>query len=72
MVTFKNSAEATNADTLRGDALIKLAEERVRQGFAPPPRIYQIEYRRRIDWSRFPTWAQPVDPEVFDGCCHEG
>jgi len=72
MATFNKSVDVTDTDRLHGDALIKLAEERVRQGFAPPPRIYQVEYRRRIDWSRFPAWARPVDPEVFNGCCHEG
>jgi len=52
--------------------LIRLAEQRMRNGLAPPPEIYRIENRRRIDWLRFPAWARPVDPELFDGCCHEG
>ena len=77
MVTHNRLANAGDADKLSDDELsddelIELAEQRVRQGLAPPPRIYQIEFRRRIDWSRFPAWAQPVDPEVFNGCCHEG
>ncbi len=53
-------------------ALIELATERVRLGFAPPAEIYQIQYRSRVDWSVFPEWAKPVNPDIFDGCCHEG
>lgn len=48
------------------------AAERVRQGLAPPKEIYETPYRDRIDWSRFPEWARPNDPEVFEGCGHEG
>ena len=72
MIQLRTSSEAGDSELVRGEALIKLAEERMRQGLAPPPEIYRIEYRRRIDWSTFPTWAQPIDPQVFDGCCHEG
>jgi hypothetical protein len=54
------------------DTLIKLAEQRMNHGLAPPPEIYRIENRRRIDWLLFPDWARPVDPQVFEGCCHEG
>lgn len=72
MVNFSQSANEPYWHALQGDALIKLAERRARQGFAPPPRIYRVEYRRRIDWTRFPAWARPVDPDLFDGCCHEG
>ena len=56
----------------RGEALLELAEQRVRRGLAPPPEIYRVEHRRRVDWLKFPGWARPVDPQVFDGCCHEG
>ena len=72
MVGFQKSSIAHDKENLRGDALVELAEKLVSQGLAPPARIYEIEYRRRIDWSRFPAWAWPVDPEIFDGCCHEG
>ena len=72
MITFEKRAKATSTEELHDDALIELAENLSRQGFAPPSRIYQVEYRRRIDWSRFPSWARPVNPEDFDGCCHEG
>jgi hypothetical protein len=49
-----------------------LALERTSKGFAPPTAIYAVPYRNRIDWSRFPDWARPIDPEVFVGCGHEG
>jgi hypothetical protein len=52
--------------------VIELAAARLRQGLAPPREIYLVQYRNAIDWSQFPTWARPVDPEIFDGCCHEG
>jgi hypothetical protein len=48
------------------------ADERVKRGLAPPKEIYGIPFRDRIDWSRFPEWARPSDPEVFEGCGHEG
>ena len=68
MIQFSNRANGN----LIGDALIEFACDQVRQGYAPPSEIYQIHYRNRIDWSKFPGWARPVDPELFDGCCHEG
>src|SRR5262245_8468502 len=52
--------------------LTRLAEERTAKGLAPPREIYQAPYRSQIDWSRFPEWAWPTDPEAFEGCCHEG
>lgn len=54
------------------ERLTNLAEERVRQGLAPPKEIYEVWYRDRIDWSRFPGWAWPCDPDLFEGCGHEG
>src|SRR5262249_51208257 len=48
------------------------ALERVRKGFPPPPEVYLAENRNRIDWSRFPEWAWPMDPELFTGTSHEG
>ena len=53
------------------EELAQFAAARMRQGFAPPAEIYQIHYRSRINWSDFPDWV-PLDPEAFDGCCHEG
>ena len=72
MIQFSSSSDRGGLESVRGKALIKLAGERISHGLAPPPEIYRIEYRRYIDWSEFPTWAQPIDPQVFDGCCHEG
>ncbi len=54
------------------NALVALAAARIRQGLAPPREIYLVQNRSAIDWSQFPAWARPVDPEIFDGCCHEG
>jgi hypothetical protein len=48
------------------------AAERVRKGLPPPRKVYEVQNRNRIDWSRFPDWARPIDPEVFEGCGHEG
>jgi hypothetical protein len=52
--------------------LLDLAAARLRQGLAPPREIYLVQNRNAIDWSQFPAWARPIDPEIFDGCCHEG
>jgi|SRR6516165_8868906 hypothetical protein len=48
------------------------AAERAQRGFAPPREIYDSPCRDFVDWTRFPTWARPSDPELFDGCVHEG
>jgi hypothetical protein len=52
--------------------LERYALERVQKGLAPPREVYAVPNRGRIDWSRFPDWARPIDPEVFEGCGHEG
>jgi hypothetical protein len=72
MVTIRKLSADPPADVLCGDALIEHSRQLARRGLAPPERIYRVEYRRRIDWTQFPAWARPVDPEMFDGCCHEG
>ena len=54
------------------EALERAALERVRQGFPPPREVYSAPTRDRIDWARFPDWARPCDPELFDGSAHEG
>jgi hypothetical protein len=61
---------ARGGDALR--AFEHQAAERMRQGLAPPKEIYEAPYRDQIDWSRFPDWARPSDPELFQGCGHEG
>jgi hypothetical protein len=58
------------ADELR--RLEGLAVERAQKGLAPPREIYRAPYRDRVDWSRLPEWARPIDPEVFQDCGHEG
>jgi hypothetical protein len=71
----RNSVEETPATpeiTDEVQSLERRAAERVRQGLAPPKEIYGTPYRDRIDWSSFPDWARPSDPEVFEGCSHEG
>lgn len=72
MQKTKKSAAANGTANARFNAIRRLAEKRVRRGLAPPAAIYRVENRSRIDWSKFPQWAWPVDPEVFDRCCHEG
>jgi hypothetical protein len=54
------------------ERLDELVKERLRKGLAPPREIYDIRNRGRIDWSKVPDWARAVDPEVFEGCGHEG
>jgi hypothetical protein len=54
------------------EVLINLAVQRMRKGLAPPRQIYEAQYRNRIDWSQFPEWVRPSDPELFEGASHEG
>ena len=53
-------------------SLEQLAAERLRRGLAPPREVYQVPYRDRVNWSDFPAWARPTDPELFQDCSHEG
>jgi hypothetical protein len=52
--------------------LARRAEQRLGQGLAPPREIYEVHNRGLVDWSELPAWARPSDPELFDGCSHEG
>jgi hypothetical protein len=52
--------------------LMEFAGKRMAQGLAPPREIYKAQYRKQIDWSKFPEWAKPSDPDVYEGCAHEG
>jgi hypothetical protein len=52
--------------------LERCAAERMKKGLAPPREIYEVQNRGRIDWSKYPDWARPVDPELFEGSAHEG
>jgi hypothetical protein len=54
------------------ERLERLAVERTSRGLAPPREIYLAPYRSRINWARFPEWARPSDPEMFEGTAHEG
>jgi hypothetical protein len=69
------SDERKGAAPQTGDELHRLeslALERARKGLAPPRELYEVPYRDRIDWSKFPGWARPIDPEVFQELGHEG
>ena len=48
------------------------ARARTRRGLAPPRELYDVRNRDRVDWSTLPEWARPSDPELFEGCTHEG
>src|SRR5262249_23036251 len=52
--------------------LARRAADRMGKGLAPPPEVYQAPWRSRLDWSKFPEWARPTDPDLFEGSCHEG
>jgi hypothetical protein len=52
--------------------LLGIAVKRMNKGLAPPREIYQTPHRNQIDWSQFPEWARPSDPELFEGSAHEG
>src|SRR5438132_1333553 len=52
--------------------LEQYALERVGKALAARREGYEAHNRKRIDGSRFPEWARPTDPEVFEGCAHEG
>jgi len=55
-----------------GKTLAETVDERIKQGLAPPAEVHQVHNRKRIDWSAYPAWARPADPDMFDGCGHEG
>jgi hypothetical protein len=68
------SADAQCAKTTKNDfaRLESLALQRMQQGLALPPEVYALPYRDQLDWSKFPAWARPTDPELFNECGHEG
>jgi hypothetical protein len=72
MLQFNTELKASSVNAPAGESLMDLAHRRVMSGLAPPREIYRIENRGRVDWSQFPSWAQPLDPQIFDGACHEG
>ncbi len=69
----RNSAAETRRQVDHIDEqLVVQVQERLARGLAPPAEAYQIQNRTKIDWSLAPSWARPIDPEIFDGCGHEG
>ena len=58
--------------TARTQSVVEEAIECLKNGLAPPREIYDIRNRQRVDWSQLPSWARPTDPEMFEGCAHEG
>jgi len=60
-------ATGPKLQTLEQDAL-----KRTQKGLAPPREVYEAQNRNRIDWSQFPEWARPTDPDAFEGTAHEG
>ncbi len=54
------------------EMLEQIALDSVSKGQAPPAEVYDVRYRRQIDWLKFPSWAQPASPELYEGCSHEG
>lgn len=52
--------------------LESLAFQRSQQGLALPRELYEAPFRSRLDWSRFPSWTWPADPELYEECGHEG
>jgi len=64
--------EATSPTKSKAEGLEKRAMERMKKGYAPPREIYDVRNRGQIDWANVPDWARVVDPELFEGCSHEG
>jgi hypothetical protein len=66
-----SKVRAARIDPATADMMDR-ALKRIEKGLAPPPEIYQTQYRHKVDWSKLPDWARPSDPEVFEGTTHEG
>ncbi len=62
----------TESNQASRDSLMRRVHERVSRGLAPPREIYQVQNRGKVDWSKVPEWARPIDPDMFEGCGHEG
>jgi hypothetical protein len=62
----------TKRTTDRLPRLEALALDRVKKGLSLPREIYEIPYRDRVDWLKFPEWARPTDPGLFADSGHEG
>jgi len=66
-VATRPNVTGPRLQTLEQEAL-----ERTQKGLSPPREVYDVQNRSRIDWSRFPEWARPIDPDAFEGTAHEG
>lgn len=55
-----------------GALMVDVIDRRVRAGFSPPAEAHLVQNRHKVDWSKYPTWARPADPDMFEGCGHEG
>jgi hypothetical protein len=64
--------DATQSTPEPFQSLKSRALERMHKGLPPPREVYDAQNRSRIDWSASPDWARPADPELFEGCSHEG
>jgi hypothetical protein len=51
--------------------LLSRAVARMKEGLPPPREIYLAPYRNQIDWTKYPDWARPSDPDLFESG-HEG
>jgi hypothetical protein len=69
MCAAKRGALTTKNDF---EKLESLAFQRAQQGLALPREVYALPFRNWLDWSRFPAWAWPADPDLFNECGHEG
>jgi hypothetical protein len=70
--TSPDDADARRTESPTSEAIARRAAECMRKGLPPPSEIYEVQNRGRLDWSQFPEWARPSDPELFEGCSHEG
>jgi hypothetical protein len=54
------------------NSIVTQALELAKQGKSSPELkiLQKLPYRTQVDWTMFPSWAQPVNPEIF--LCHEG
>lgn len=71
MSTTVKASARSNGKRLNG-TLAQRVKERLDRGLAPPAEAYRLPHRDQIDWSEVPDWARPTDPELFEGCGHEG
>lgn len=69
---MSTTVKAPTRSNGRSRSLAQRVKERLEQGLAPPREAYQLPLRDQIDWSQAPDWARPTDPELFEGCGHEG